>query len=1844
MKFRNPIHLYISFIILMTLNCTKQKGIDGNEIQTHPMISAYTTGTISRTTPIRIQFLTDIVDSSRINTNVEPSPISFSPNLEGTTIWSNMRTLEFRPEKPIESGKVFDSVVKLSQFMEVEKGQETFSFRFATMQQSFEIFIDGLVAVDPSDIARQQITGMVRLADMEASEQVEKMVTAKQSGKTLTVQWQHDQTGREHRFIVKDIIREEESTTVDLSWTGSPIDVDDKGKRNIDVPGLDMFKVTQARAVRIEDQSIELLFSDPLEVGQNLQGLIHIEGHSNLRFSIQNNLVQIYSSQRWSGEVSLIVEDGVRNVAGNRLKERSTFQVYFEAIKPQVRFVGQGVILPTSQGLTVPFEAVNLNAVIVEAMRIYDQNMPQFLQVNTLEEDREIHRVGQTVWKEVVPLDTLSEHTDQWVRYGLDVGPLVENYPGGLYRLILTFRRQHIIYACAEGAKEEEIDLSFQNWDDNEGAEASNWDYYDSNFDWGDYYRNRMNPCHPAYYREYYDHNITVSQNITISNVGIIAKMGNNDTLVVAVTDIRTSEPLSNTILEVLDYQENVIATGSTDGKGVALIPVSQKPFLLIAQNGDDRGYLKLNDGSALSISHFDVGGNTTEKGIKGFIYGERGVWRPGDPIYLTFILMDDGHLPPNHPVSCELRNPRGQLIKTITQTKSMNSFYLFQMSTEADAPTGSWLVRVRVGGATFEKSLKIETVMPNRLKINLDFGEKDQLTEGTVNIGLSSTWLHGAIARELEADMQLSLSPVPTHFDAFSEYVFDDPVRQYEPESKMVFEGSLDSQGKTSVQVTLPSEVRSPGMLSAEFTTHVFEPGGAFSTDYMSIPFHPYNQYVGIHIPQGDKARGMLLTDTTHTVRIVKVDTQGNLQGNGSAEVTLYKIKWRWWWEKGDESLSDYVGQSSYGAIQCDTVRIVNGKGEWPLRVEYPQWGRYLIRVRDLLGNHITGQIAYIDWPGWAGRGQKDQPGGATVLTFSSDKQEYQVGEQVVVTLPIGNEGRALVSIESGTRILKVDWIEGSGEPVQYKFKVTPEMAPNVYVHVTFIQPHLQVENDLPIRMYGVIPIKVFDPTTKLTPLIETPDVFVPESTAKITVSEAQGMSMTYTLAIVDEGLLDLTRFQTPNPWDYFYMRQALGVKTWDLYEWVAGAFGGSLERLLAIGGGEEGMKPTQQKANRFPPMVRFYGPFELNTNGRQTHNVDIPQYVGSVRVMVVAGHDRAFGVVDKAVFVRKPLMVLGTLPRVLSIQEEVSLPISVFALEEKIRDVTVSLDVEGSISLVGNTGQMLHFSEIGDKIVTFHIKALDQQGVAVVKIRAVSGDEQAAQNIELDVRNPVGKVIDVVDDVLEVGKTWRSNIDLPGVAGTNVVILEVSSMPPLNLGKRLGFLISYPHGCVEQTISSVFPQLYLNHLLDLSTDKKQNIETNIKAGIERLRMFQRFDGGFGYWPGTGESHDWCSNYAGHFLLEARNAGYNIPADMLDPWVEYQIRKAQSWTTGPERSSLIQAYRLFTLALAGRPELGAMNRLKEKNDLSTTERWQLAAAYQLTGQPEAAQSLIRENIQVLQYLELGNTYGSDLRDKAIILEALSLMNDLRRARSLVLEISEALSDDKWLSTQTTAFALIALAKYTGIAGRSQTMGFEFVWNDQEKIKVSTDYPIAQRNITVNEDTTGVIVVENRSQMVLYPRLIIEGHPRMGRETVAQNGMKIEVSYMGMNNESLNVIELSQGTNIVTEIKVTHTGTMGNYEEVVLSHLVPSGWEIYNERLGQESDSESSIFEYQDIRDDRVYTYFDLKQGESKTFRMILNASYLGQFYLPPISVEAMYNETINARTQGQWIRVVQPN
>jgi len=1811
-------------------------------------ITAFSSGLISSESTIKIRLANDYANQEDIGKPVDASLFRFSPDIKGTTIWRDSRTIEFKPAEKLPANKKYTAKFYLEKLLKVPSELEVFKFRFETMAQNFSVSVDNL---KPGTNNTYSLLGTVTTADVADNKEVEKILNAKVNGNDLKIKWIHELDKKTHRFQTDSIIRKKNKGEILLEWDGKALDVDLEGKSEIEIPSQDEFKLTNLQVKYQPEQYVLMQFSDLLQERQDLNGLIKIGTLMDLSFVIEDNEIRIYTSGKKTGDYKLTAEPTIKNFLGKNLNVTVSKTISFEELKPAVRLVSSGVIMPNSNGLIFPFEAVNLKAVDVKITKIFENNIAQFLQVNNLEGERELSRVAKTVLKKRVSLTSKTPvDYGNWNRFFIDLSELIKTEPGAIYKITIGFKKQYSLYRC-DG--DDNTDADMEELEDFSADNATEFtDYYYDDYYYGDYYydggynwNEKDDPCKSSYYTK----NRYISKNFLASDLGLIAKKGSDGNMTFVVTNLVDTKPVSGVELEVLDFQNQQIIKGETNGDGMATLKVDRKPYLLIARKKDQRGYLKLDDGSSLSLSLFDVNGESSAEGLKGFIYTERGVWRPGDSLHIMFILEDKQNvLPLNHPVQMELIDPKGQVSKKIIKTTSENGFYNFSTATNTNDPTGNWFLKIHVGSSVFSRVLKIETIMPNRLKINLDFGTTKLTKEQSNKAGLLTVkWLHGAVGKNLRANVMVNLTPSFTRFKNYDNFIFDDPTRKFSTENLVIFNSNTDENGNAEVMPELSVENAAPGVLHANFLVRVFEESGAFSTDNFTLPYYPYNSFVGIQVPEGDKFSGMLFTDTNHVIKIVNVNAEGVTLPVNEVKVEVYKVSWKWWWDNSYENFSNYESEYYNKPIQKEIIKIINGKAKFNLRINYPDWGRYLIRVVDQKSGHATGKVVYIDWPGWASRKSTEKNVAATMLSFTLDKDKYNVGEDVKLTIPSSGKGRALICIETGSKVLKSYWKEVDKGQTVFSFPVSAEMAPNVYVNVTLLQPHAQTENDLPIRLYGILPVKVEDPMTHLRPVLTMPDILKPEENVSISVKEENGKEMVYTIAMVDEGLLDLTHFKTPDPWNYFYAKEALGVKSWDMFDYVMGAYGGKLERILSIGGGDEGGAKDGTKANRFKPMVKFIGPFKLKKGESRSHKILLPQYVGSVRTMIIAGYKGSYGANEKTTPVRKPLMILGTLPRVIGPGETVILPVDVFAMENFVKKVTVEVSTNNMFTIVGNHKKTVNFKQTGDEMVNFELKVKSALGVGKVSIVAKSGNQLAKYDIEIEVRNPNPKISKIIEAVIEPNNTWSTDYIPVGMDGTNKGTIEVSSIPPINLGERIRYLIDYPHGCIEQTTSSVFPQLYLSDLMNVSKELKSKIEKNVKAGIQRLKSFQVAGGGLSYWPGNYQADEWGTSYAGHFLLEAQKKGYNLPFGLLENWKKYQKNKALTWTPLKNiywDNELVQSYRLYTLALAQAPELGAMNNLREKRDLSIQSKWRLAAAYQLIGQAEVAKSIIKNiSTSVTKYNELSYTYGSSERDEAMILEALSLMNMKSQAVPLMKMVAEALSSNQWMSTQTTAYCLLAVSKFVGNSGSAKELKYSYQLNNGKTLTENTKSPLSQIDMKLTGTMDGNLSLKNLSNGIIYARIILEGIPEAGQEETSESNLKMYVAYKNLLGQTLDPSTLSQGTDFIAEVKIINPGNRGSYKEMALTQIFPSGWEIHNTRMdGMQIPFTSSTPTYQDIRDDRVYTYFNINANESKTYNIMLNASYIGKYYLPMVYCEAMYDASINSKIAGKWVEVVE--
>lgn len=620
-----------------------------------PYVNAYTGGVISQSSTIRIELTHDqpMVD---VNNELKDNPFSFSPSLKGKAYWISNNTIEFVPEEgTLKPGAFYEGTFQLGDFIEVDKKLKEFNFSFRVQERNFTIHTEPITitATQPDEV---NIKGEIRFSDVVKKEEVEKMLIAGNGkSKNYPVDITSTNNPTRYEFSINRILREAEDYQIQLTANGNPAGIDHTQIEEIMIPAKDSFRFLTAKRIDQPENGIEVVFSAPISNMQDLKGLIEIPEVSSCITQIKDNQVLIYFETNKINKLTLNIHEGIKSSQDRSLGTSHSISFSELNLKPQVEMATSAAILPDSKSLIIPFRAVNLYAVDLKVIRIFESNILMFMQNNSLASANELRRSGRLVYKKTLWLSKdSSKDIHQWEDYSIDLAGLIHQEPGAIYRVILSFRQGYSAYPC--GGSEENKEMKFSDTTSDgltkvsgsilSEADEAVWDtpeayyYYNGEtMDWSLYqWKERDNPCHPSYYM---GADRTATCNVFASNLGMLVKKNSLNNLWIAVNNILDTKPVGKAQVTVYNFQLQTIGKGETNGEGLAEIAPKGVPFIIVAEADGQKAYVRVADGEEQSVSRFDVGGKDIQKGLKGFMYGERGVWRPGDTLHISFILED---------------------------------------------------------------------------------------------------------------------------------------------------------------------------------------------------------------------------------------------------------------------------------------------------------------------------------------------------------------------------------------------------------------------------------------------------------------------------------------------------------------------------------------------------------------------------------------------------------------------------------------------------------------------------------------------------------------------------------------------------------------------------------------------------------------------------------------------------------------------------------------------------------------------------------------------------------------------------------------------------------------------------------------------------------------------------------------------------------------------------------------------------------------------------------------------------------------------------------------------------
>ena len=1327
------------------------------------------------------------------------------------------------------------------------------------------------------------------------------------------------------------------------------------------------------------------------------------------------------------------------------------------------------------------------------------------------------------------------------------------------------------------------------------------------------------------------------SRLIIATNLGIVVKKSQND-LFVWLNSLSTAEPVVGASVKVFSKKNLQILEANTDGNGFLHFKDvdwagEKKPFVVTASSADDLSFIKLEE-TVLSETDFAVDGKPyVSGGYEAFVYGDRNIYRPGETAHVRTIVRGKGmELPGTFPILCEIRRPDGRIFKKLSGMLGKAGTMEWELDFPMEALTGKYKAMVQIPGSdkaigTFE--FQVEEFMPARLSVKLNVPEKRLVPDETIKVGVLAQQSFGAAAAEKNVELTVALRPKDFAPESFKSYSFKDETVQF-ADKKIAVEGKkTGSDGKAEFELKTPAKISAPSSISLAIGATVMETGGRTVTAREERAFDPYPSYVGLR----KKTDGHAAEGKPSDFEFVVLTPDGKGVSSNQLKVTVSKVSWESILKKDKNGGYQWTSENRESEVHVATVDSGKGAGTFSFTPE--SWGDHIVRIRTE-GGHTAAIKLYVEGPwGEAAPWAMERP---DRLELQFDKRAYAPGETAKLLIKSPFKGKALVTVTQD-RVLTATVVNLTEATQQVSLPVEASFAPNAYCSVTVIRPIVKGEKWAAHRAYGVTPLMLEEKQHRLSVTSKLPDAVRPGEKMKISFSVEKDSQKIkdaeMSVALVDEGILQLTGYKSADPFEFFYGKRSHGVETSDFYSLLIPepeekkAAGASSPSGDAEYDAKKHLNPISVK--RVRSVALWLSNIRTDGKGSASAEFTVPkEFTGKLRLMVVASSEKDFGNGDAQVKVKQPLMVEPSLPRFLAPSDQFTVPVSVFNETGKDGDANVFLEVPEDFKITSAPSMKAPTKQGSETIVKFSVIAPAHAEKATIKAKVKLGNEESEQAVELAVR-PAANFI-TLGGYGTVKAPAKAQVNLPSgwLKGTESHNLVVSSLPSVQFLGALRYLVEYPYGCVEQTTSAVFPLLYLKEILpviDLKRFSATQIDRNMQVGIERLFTMQTSSGGFGMWPGSYEPHDWGTVYATEFLTEAKNAGYSVPKGDLNNALDYLEKLISGKSKDGNANEVLRAHAIYVLAKAGRVKSSWIRRLQETKDLPEAGKLYLAGSLALMGDKKAMSELIGQSFNDKSFSATGEGEFNVLPAALGLSIFMETNPENPLVPVLVKRLEGAMKEGQWGTTQNNAQALIGLGKYTRFL-KAQTQNFT------GRI-LSDGKPVASFDDKNGVSLKGAelpgkdIALEVEGAGTVYYYWTSGGVPASGKVEEKDSGLKARRSFLGSAGKPFDLKKLKQGDVVVVDIRL---GARQNYKNVVLVDLLPAGFEVENPRLASSdaSDlSEKDMINPQkiDIRDDRVLIFTDV--SDDTHYRYVVRAVTPGKFKLPAVSAECMYDPSI---------------
>lgn len=1365
----------------------------------------------------------------------------------------------------------------------------------------------------------------------------------------------------------------------------------------------------------------------------------------------------------------------------------------------------------------------------------------------------------------------------------------------------------------------------------------------------------------------------------TLSDVGVSAHRYQNR-LDVFTQSLENGAAQQGVDVALLDEKGQTLAKATSDAKGHVQLENHQNAALLLARKEGQTTLLDLKL-PALDLAEFDIAGDPGYS-KQFFMFGPRDLYRPGETVILNGLLRDsDGKTLPDQPVKLEVVKPDGQVIRTVVSQPD-NGLYHFTYPLDSGAPTGMWHIRANTGDNQSQMwDFHVEDFMPERMALNLTSQETPLSPSDKVTFSVAGYYLYGAPANGNALQGQLYLRPLRDAVPSLPGFQFGNIAEENLSRSLDEVQLTLDETGRGDISTNSEwRETHSP--LQVILQASLLESGGRPVTRRAEQAIWPADTLPGIRPQFAVKAVYDYRTDTTvnqpivdedsnAAFDIVYVDAQGEKKAVSGLQVRLIRERrdyyWDWLESEGWQSRFDQKDLVE-GEQTLDLKADETGKVTFPV-----EWGAYRLEVK--APNDAISSVRF--WAGYSWQDNSDGSGAARPdrVTLKLDKPAYRPGDTMKLHIAAPAAGKGYAMVESSEGPLWWQEIDVPAQGLELSIPVDKSWnRHDLYLSTLVVRPGDKSRSATPKRAVGLLHLPLGDENRRLELALESPAKMRPNQplTVKIKASSKNGETpkqVNVLVSAVDSGVLNITDYVTPDPWQAFFGQKRYGADIYDIYGQVIEGQG----RLAALrfgGDGDELKRGGKPPVNHVNIVAQQAQPVTLNEQGEGSVTLPIGDFNGELRVMAQAWTADDFGSNESKTIVAAPVIAELNMPRFMAGGDTSRLVLDVTNLTDRPQSLNVTLAASGLIELVSDQPAQVNL-EPGVRTTLF-VPVRAKEGFGDGELQATLsglnvpgediGPQQKQWKIGVRPAFPAQTVNNGV--MLQPGESWT--LPEEGVMNFSPVTVQgqllFSGKPPLNLARYIRELKAYPYGCLEQTTSGLFPSLYTNaaqlQALGIAGDTDEKRRAAIETGIARLLQMQRDNGGFALWDKNGPEEYWLTAYAMDFLVRAGEQGYSVPAAGINQGNARLLRYLQDpgmmsirYSSDTQASKFaVQAYAALVLARQQKAPLGALREIWERRSQAASglPLLQLGIALKTMGDAKRSDDAVALALSTPRHDERQwlADYGSPLRDNALML-ALLEENNLKPdvQNSLLNTLSEQAFSQRWLSTQENNALFLAARSLQDLPG---------TWQAQTSLAEQPLTGDKAQTRNLDADQLAALQVTNNGAQPMWLRLDVSGYPQSA-PAPASNVLQIERHILGSDGQSKSLDSLRSGELVLVWLEVKASQDV---PDALVVDLLPAGLELENQNLANGSaslqDSGSEVqnllnqmqqadIQHVEFRDDRFVAAVAVNSGQPVTLVYLARAVTPGTYQVPMPMVESMYVPQWRATGVAGDILIVKP-